>query len=129
MTKFHINKHGVPAPCKAKNDNCPLGGDEAHFSNPEQAQEYIDNKLEKEFGLLGESFINSSEIKRRLFESKVEDNKANLVETLVSRGLTMDPETVDYSAEYMAHEQEKNPNFKAGQMIELIKKDNPDLIW
>ena len=26
MAKFHINKHGVPAPCKAKPGNCPLGG-------------------------------------------------------------------------------------------------------
>jgi hypothetical protein len=27
MSKFHINKHGVLALCKAREGNCPLGGD------------------------------------------------------------------------------------------------------
>lgn len=33
MARFHINKHGVPAPCKAKSGNCPLGGDEKHYNS------------------------------------------------------------------------------------------------
>ena len=38
MTKFHINKHGIPAICKAKEGNCPLGDNSAHFSSQEEAQ-------------------------------------------------------------------------------------------
>lgn len=50
--KWHINKHGVPAPCKAKEGNCPLGGDESHFSTKIEAQTHADKEMEKEFGLL-----------------------------------------------------------------------------
>lgn len=42
MSKFHINKHGVPAPCRAKPGNCPLGGDESHFDTQEEAQIHAD---------------------------------------------------------------------------------------
>lgn len=51
MTRFHINKHGVPAPCKAKPGNCPLGGDEHHFDNIEQAQAFADKLNEDRYGL------------------------------------------------------------------------------
>jgi len=53
MTKFHINKHGVPAPCKATKGNCPLGGDDSHFSSKEEAQAFVNNQMENEYGLLG----------------------------------------------------------------------------
>lgn len=52
MSKFHINKHGVPAPCKAKPGNCPLGGDETHFGSQEEAQTYVDKKNEQEYKLM-----------------------------------------------------------------------------
>jgi len=52
MSKFHINKHGVPVPCKAKLGNCPLGGISEHFDNLEQAQEYVNNQSEQKHGLL-----------------------------------------------------------------------------
>lgn len=58
MQMYHINKHGVPAPCKAKSGKCPLGGStgsENHFSNSEDAQVYIDNKNQSEFGILPET--------------------------------------------------------------------------
>ena len=54
MAKFHINKHGVPAPCKAKPGNCPLGGDETHFGSREEAQEAINKINEEKHGLLSE---------------------------------------------------------------------------
>lgn len=50
--KFHINKHGVPAPCKAKNGNCPLGGAESHFNSRQEAQNSADRENERKFGLL-----------------------------------------------------------------------------
>ncbi|HHT97151.1 MAG TPA: hypothetical protein GXZ90_04570 [Clostridiales bacterium] len=52
MTKFHINKHGMPAPCKAKPGNCPLGGDDRHYDTKEETQAAIDRENEKQHGLL-----------------------------------------------------------------------------
>ena len=55
MSKFHINKHGVPAPCKATKGNCPLGGadgSENHFDTVEEAQAFVDNKNAQEHGLI-----------------------------------------------------------------------------
>lgn len=50
--KFHINKNGVPAPCKATKGNCPLGGDESHFDTLEEAQSFIDRQMAEQHGLL-----------------------------------------------------------------------------
>lgn len=52
MARFHINKHGVPAPCKAKPGNCPLGGNEQHFETESEAEEYVNKLNEKEYGLI-----------------------------------------------------------------------------
>ena len=52
MSKFHINKHGVPAPCKATKGNCPLGGEERHFDSQEAAQEYADKVNAEKHGVL-----------------------------------------------------------------------------
>lgn len=60
MTKFHINKHGIPAPCKAKAGNCPLGGNEQHFDSKEQAQASVDKKHKEEFGILANDEFNKS---------------------------------------------------------------------
>lgn len=54
MSRFHINKHGVPAPCKAEHGKCPLGDNSEHFSSQEEAQNYINDKFVSEFGLLGD---------------------------------------------------------------------------
>lgn len=63
MTKFHINKHGVPAPCKAKPGNCPLGGDDQHFNTREEAQIAADQKNEAEFSILPSTVSNKVELK------------------------------------------------------------------
>lgn len=52
MNKFHINKHGVPALCRAKSNNCPLGKNIQHFKSKEEAQAYVDDRHKKEFGIL-----------------------------------------------------------------------------
>lgn len=62
MTKFHINKHGVPAPCKAKKGRCPLGTSDAHFESQEKAEEYIKNLSEEQFGLLGDEVRNETTV-------------------------------------------------------------------
>lgn len=52
MAKFHINKHGVPAPCRAKPGNCSLGGDENHYNTKEEAQAAVDKANEQKYGLV-----------------------------------------------------------------------------
>lgn len=52
MTKYHINKDGVPAVCKARTRPCPLGGEEAHFGSKKEAEAFVQNKMKKEHGLL-----------------------------------------------------------------------------
>lgn len=47
MTKYHINKKGVPSLCRATNGNCPFGESSQHFNTREEAQEHIE-KVEKE---------------------------------------------------------------------------------
>lgn len=61
MSKFHINKKGVPAPCRAKNGNCPLGGDAQHFPSKEAAEEFVANEMSKKHGLLG-GVLNRAEV-------------------------------------------------------------------
>lgn len=52
MSKFHINKHGVPAPCRAKSGNCPLGGEDSHFATRADAQAFVDKQSASKHGLL-----------------------------------------------------------------------------
>lgn len=73
MTKWHINKHGVPALCKAKDGRCPLGGNEQHFDNVETAQEYANREMETQFGLLP----NSEEERKKSIENN--KNLSNVV--------------------------------------------------
>lgn len=77
MTKFHINKHGVPAPCKAQEGKCPLGGE--HFDNVQDAQTHADNQSEKEFGIIpkGDDSL-ESRVRNSLSDSDIEVlNKLN----------------------------------------------------
>lgn len=49
--RFHINKYGVPAPCRAQKGNCPYGGDDNHFDTEEEAQIIADELNAKKYGL------------------------------------------------------------------------------
>lgn len=53
MSKFHINKKGVPSPCRATKGKCPLGGEGSHFDSKEAAQKAADELMEKEYGIIG----------------------------------------------------------------------------
>lgn len=46
--KYHIDKNGIPAICRAKVLPCPLGGDESHFPTEEEAQKEADFQNEAE---------------------------------------------------------------------------------
>lgn len=66
MSKFHINKHGIPAPCKATKGNCPYGGStgsENHYDSMEEAQKVVNKLNEKKYGILPGEDINKKIIK------------------------------------------------------------------
>lgn len=60
MSKFHIDKNGKPAPCRAKPGNCPRGGDDTHFDSEKEAQEFIDKENENKYGKLPDVHGNKS---------------------------------------------------------------------
>ena len=51
MAKFHIGRNGKPAQCRAKNGNCPLGGESEHYGTAKEAAQAIVQNLEKEYGI------------------------------------------------------------------------------
>lgn len=70
MPKFHINKHGAPAPCRATKGNCPLGGSDTHFDTLGEAQDYADKVNEASHGLLP-SMDNTIKISPQDYETRV----------------------------------------------------------
>lgn len=50
--KYHIDKNGKPAICRATKRPCPLGGDDVHFDTEQAAQDYSDKLNEQKFGLI-----------------------------------------------------------------------------
>jgi hypothetical protein len=52
MAKYHINKNGKPAICRAKEGNCPLGNSDSHFASKEDAQAFVDKQEKQKHGLL-----------------------------------------------------------------------------
>lgn len=81
MSKFHIDKNGRPARCKAKPGNCPRGGDDIHFDSEEKAQEHIDKENEDKYGKLPDvhgniiSFETSNDFDSIQDAQKYADNK------------------------------------------------------
>lgn len=77
LTRFHVNKDGVPAPCKAKPGNCPLGNDNQHFKSEDEAQVFVDNSSANKYGVLPETKNNdglSEEWKEKFLEHKYFDD-------------------------------------------------------
>lgn len=72
MSKFHINKHGVPAPCKAKVGNCPLGGIESHFNTKTEAQLFADKMNSEKFGFVPTNDVLSMKARSLLKDTDIE---------------------------------------------------------
>lgn len=78
MTKYHINKHGIPSICRAKEGNCPLGGDESHFDNKADAQKFADIKNEEKYQLMpsiSEDTESNEKLTLKQLESKLKKKK------------------------------------------------------
>lgn len=95
MTRFHINKDGVPAPCRARMGNCPLGNEIHHFKSENEAQSHVDNLSAKKYGVLPEiksdSVMLSEEWKQRFisnknFDSFVKENARDIMSDDIFEG-------------------------------------------
>lgn len=70
LTKYHIDKNGVPAICRATKRPCPLGGSEAHFDTKEEAEEFIQEEFKKNFDLIGTQGDNVFKLTEELEKQK-----------------------------------------------------------
>ena len=77
MSKFHINKKGVPAPCKAIKGKCPLGDSDSHYESKEEAQKAADEQNKSEFGIIKETAPNFNSNKDSNDYSKITDKINN----------------------------------------------------
>lgn len=133
VTKYHINKHGVPAICKAKNGNCPLGGEENHFDSQQEAQAHADKVNEESHGLLPNVVSEQTPEQEKIEEEMNEEfyNKltehsdyyANDGSTDVPYGADTDP--IEFANEYFQARIKKEYD---GEDINLRKYDNSD-VW
>lgn len=79
MGRFHINKHGVPAPCQASEGNCPLGeGPGSHFSSLSEAEVAMERVYEEKYGVL--SVIENSSTDSSDEAAMVEENLKSIVD-------------------------------------------------
>lgn len=53
MAKYHVNGAGEAGPCKATQGNCPFGGEDKHYSTPEEARSAYEETTTKKKGLFG----------------------------------------------------------------------------
>lgn len=124
MAKFHINKHGQPAICRAENGRCPYGGEtgnDNHFETEVEAQDYVNRINEEQFGILNS--IDSS-------EKEVYDIPENtLAETTIHKDLFLNENhSLKKSGDIWVH---LNSEGKVvGTMKEpiILAKDNGELI-
>lgn len=101
MAKYHIKKDGTPGVCRAKNGNCPLGGNENHFDSMEAAQDAAQERMEQEFGLVDEPYSS-----RPIIQGKnVSDYDRALMKDLNTDGVLIEKrEKPGYTPEYRVHE-------------------------
>lgn len=85
MTKYHINKYGLPAICKAQEGNCPIGDANRHFETRAEAKEHADTEAEKEHGFLpGLNSLNERRAKMAEAKKAEEDSVRGYVSPDVS---------------------------------------------
>lgn len=134
MSRFHINKDGIPAPCKAKSGNCPLGNESQHFTSEQEAQDYINDSSSEKYGLLPEmknDDVLSEEWKDKFLSHKnfnefVRNNARNIVSEKIFEGRNLQKATLEKWKEL--HYENSLSNLKEISNEESIKiiRDNID---
>lgn len=75
MTKYHINSKGLPAVCRATKRPCPLGDADSHFNSKEEAENFITEQNEIEFGIIPEDDVDKVD-PEKFFEQIRKDNES-----------------------------------------------------
>lgn len=131
MSKFHINKNGVPAPCKAQVGNCPLGGDNTHFKTKEEAQKYADKENIKKHGLLANDepsgidyeITKLKNIKENLLENKEVDLSKDVYDSASQLEALFSHFKFDTKFDKLSNEELKE-RLKTRYRIEISDLDN-----
>ena len=76
MSKFHIKRDGTPGACHATK-NCPLGGEDSHYSTMEEAQTAAQKKLERQFGVDGNNAKTTVDFSKPLRIEQIKNYKVN----------------------------------------------------
>lgn len=76
MAKYHINKKGVPAVCRAKVGKCPFGDAESHYASVEEAQKAADKEHEKQHNLLASYVEDDDDDYENIDHEKVNEERA-----------------------------------------------------
>lgn len=118
--KWHINKHGVPSPCKAKTGNCPLGANETHFDTEKGAQDYVNSKSEEKYGILGTTKVKEDAFVR--LDRLVENGAASEVLEELTKTLSYDKlvESTEYITRVNDIEEYVNDDDDPYEQIEQI---------
>lgn len=117
--KYHINKHGVPALCKAEDGKCPLGGAMQHFRTKKDAQIFIDNQNKSVHGLLPSSGGKTLEEYIDELKSTNEDRTSKLPSVKIN----YDPEANVKFPEYRISDVKKK-DLSVGAVKEKLLKEN-----
>lgn len=108
MSKFHINKHGVPSPCRAQKGNCPYGGEDSHYDSMEEAQIAANKMNEADYGLLA-----TSETENPEYDAKVDEVFTEVAEYLGKKDDENRPNSDDFQDEMNAADDLARKYFKA----------------
>lgn len=137
MVKYHINSKGVPAICKAKLGNCPLGDDNKHFNTTEGAQAYANKENEEKYELLPEvNNVAKSDERTQLLTKKDElinsmENLKGLSKIRAKRELERIEYTLegkDYDEVLRLREEERQAVIEEQSKKELESKSNAEML-
>ena len=130
MSKYHINKKGVPAICKAKNGKCPLGNEAQHFNSQEEAQINADRQNEKEHSLLPNATSIPSESENEFVEktnSELYDKAIVLSDSYADEGSPDIPYGAETNPIAFANEYfDDKIKAHSGEEVDLKKYDSKD---
>lgn len=83
---YHIKSDGLPGICKAKPGNCPLGGQNDHYENKEEALKAGQERLERIYGYSGDpiemDYNEYQELAMTLSKSELDENISKINESL-----------------------------------------------
>jgi len=114
--KWHNGPNG-PGRCRAKQGNCPFGGEDSHFNSLQEAEQAYKSVNEQEFGILP--------------EIKKADNRETKVQAYNSHGISLASSSfVKMSGRGFKHDGEyienilKQANMDSQKMVQLLNKDD-----